>query len=89
MFNISHPKLVVCYILIVYLFVSVPINCTQGQIKCPNTNVCLLRRHLCDGDNDCGDGADEESVFCEQHPCGKGEFAHHDTQLIETISRLF
>ncbi len=44
------------------------------SVKCPNTNVCIMRRWLCDGDDDCGDGADENRLFCDSVPCGPGEF---------------
>ena len=52
-----------------------PVSCNDTfNVKCPNTNVCIRRRWLCDGDNDCGDNADENRLFCSSIPCSSTEF---------------
>ena len=51
---------------------TAPKNCSEGQAKCPNNNICLDRRYLCDGDNDCGDNEDENPLFCKNFTCRKG-----------------
>lgn len=50
-------------------------TCEAGRTKCPSNNICLDRLYLCDGDNDCGDNADENPVFCEKVACKKGWFS--------------
>jgi hypothetical protein len=52
------------------------------DVKCPNTNVCIMRRWLCDGDNDCGDSADENQLFCNSVPCAAGQFRCADHRCI-------
>ena len=47
---------------------------TGYNIKCGTTNLCVKRRWLCDGDDDCGDGSDEVTAFCAQHECDAKEF---------------
>ena len=46
-----------------------PIVCRGAQIKCPNTNLCIMPPDLCDNYDDCGDGADEKRDFCMATPC--------------------
>ena len=55
------------------LLLSAVRNCSTGQTKCPNNNVCLERRYLCDGENDCGGNEDENPLFCKNVSCTKGK----------------
>lgn len=50
-----------------------PIDCID-QFHCPNQNLCINRQYLCDGDNDCADGADETNCTCThtQFKCNDG-----------------
>ena len=47
---------------------------SPGLIKCGNNNLCIRRRWLCDGDNDCGDNSDEELTFCASRECERQDF---------------
>uniref|UniRef100_A0AC35U3P2 EGF-like domain-containing protein n=1 Tax=Rhabditophanes sp. KR3021 TaxID=114890 RepID=A0AC35U3P2_9BILA len=42
---------------------GLPIDCRGTKIRCPNTNICIQVSDLADGYNDCGDNADESSLF--------------------------
>ena len=42
------------------------ISCIHDMVICPYTNVCVFADSFCDGDNDCGDAADEDANICGQ-----------------------
>ena len=39
-------------------------QCPEGEVKCPNTNLCIEKAWLCDGDHDCHDNWDEQAQNC-------------------------
>lgn len=63
-------------------------ECPAGEFKCrsPPTsgttpgNQCILNRHRCDGQNDCGDWSDEEGCRSSQSDgsCASGEYQCFD-----------
>jgi len=56
------------------------VECVYDMVICPHTNVCVFADSFCDGQNDCGDDADEDpdicgmSIVARTHFCKKCEF---------------
>ncbi|XP_011852779.1 PREDICTED: low-density lipoprotein receptor-related protein 1B-like [Mandrillus leucophaeus] len=56
---------------------ALPRICKAGEFRCKNRH-CIQARWKCDGDDDCLDGSDEDSVNCsrtcqvDQFSCGNG-----------------
>jgi len=41
------------------------VECAPGNIECPGIpGHCVYEGWLCDGDDDCGNGSDENPAFC-------------------------
>ncbi|CAG5126006.1 unnamed protein product, partial [Candidula unifasciata] len=63
--------------------VCVPSNstCPSDQFVCSNGR-CLRERWVCDLDNDCGDGSDENSNLCALHTCDPKYFSCQNGRCI-------
>ncbi|XP_063725118.1 low-density lipoprotein receptor-related protein 2-like isoform X2 [Symsagittifera roscoffensis] len=65
--------------------------CEQGQgsgehthLSCEFAQKCILFRSVCDGVQDCVDGADEDANVCSMKTCEDDEFKCHNGRCIPT-----
>ena len=63
--------------------------CEQGQgsgehthLSCEFAQKCILFRSVCDGVQDCVDGADEDANVCSMKTCEDDEFKCHNGRCI-------
>ncbi|XP_077601200.1 low-density lipoprotein receptor-related protein 2-like [Stigmatopora nigra] len=70
-------------------FVFKPLKCSLGAQACKDNSECVLFIHLCDGENDCTDGSDEEecSSTCEhdQFQCAHGKMCIEKSQVCDDV----
>ncbi|XP_019713476.1 low-density lipoprotein receptor-related protein 2 isoform X2 [Hippocampus comes] len=60
----------------------VPLKCRNGFKACKDGLECVMYSHVCDGEEDCQDGSDEEECATE---CKADEFeCHHGNRCIQT-----
>ncbi|XP_027843018.2 low-density lipoprotein receptor-related protein 1 [Aphis gossypii] len=50
---------------------SIPNSCSADEFQCIKNKQCISKKYICDGDNDCGDGSDEDTS--KYGPCAKYE----------------
>jgi len=48
---------------------SIPNVCGENDFQCIKNKQCISKKFVCDGDNDCGDGSDEDTSI--EGPCCK------------------
>lgn len=52
-----------------------PNSCNPNdQFQCVGSKQCISKKHICDGDSDCGDGSDEDTSMIG--PCCKIFFSN-------------
>ncbi|XP_063688391.1 very low-density lipoprotein receptor-like [Bolinopsis microptera] len=44
-------------------------TCKGEQVKCPGGLQCIWENYICDGEEDCIDGSDENGTFCKGFTC--------------------
>ncbi|XP_074051346.1 SCO-spondin-like [Macrotis lagotis] len=49
------------------------LGCAEGEVPCHEGGYCVPQQWLCDNQDDCGDGSDEEG--CAPAGCGEGQFS--------------
>ena len=60
-------------------------NCPPGRWLCPSNERCILEAWVCDGVNDCGDGADEDGSVCGTLFISFGCFGCFDVWMFNCI----
>ncbi len=66
-------------------------TCLDGQWPClEGLPLCIHREWICDGENDCRDGSDEDHTMCSQTTCPPGNWKCQDgVQCIEESELCF
>ena len=66
--------------------------CEQGlsgsqdsHLSCEFAQKCILKESVCDGIQDCVDGADEDPNVCSRKTCQEGQFKCHNGRCITLV----
>lgn len=65
------------------------VQCRDDQFRC-DSNRCITRYWVCDGDKDCSDGSDEDPEECVNTTCSPTQFScavRLCTILLEVVKR--
>uniref|UniRef100_A0A671M3I7 Very low-density lipoprotein receptor-like n=1 Tax=Sinocyclocheilus anshuiensis TaxID=1608454 RepID=A0A671M3I7_9TELE len=69
----------------------VPLHCRLGFKPCKDGSECVLYSHVCDGENDCPDGSDEDvcAAVCSigQFQCAHGKKCIERRQLCDGVAQ--
>ncbi|XP_044534907.1 SCO-spondin-like [Gracilinanus agilis] len=60
------------------------LECAEGAVPCQESGYCVPREWLCDNQDDCGDGSDEEG--CAPLGCGEGQFSCSEGRCLPSSS---
>ena len=64
-----------------------PSNCREGQFQCRRNFRCVDARRVCDGEDDCKDGSDEDlETVCKDRTCLKEQFLCDGTRYSQIPS---
>ena len=42
-------------------------GCKEDQFACASGDECTINEYMCDGENDCADGSDENAEMCRKY----------------------
>lgn len=63
-----------------YLYIFLAYSCKSHEFRCRN-NLCVERKHLCDGIRHCPDGTDELEENCKDSIMGKQHIGIHYSHI--------
>lgn len=66
---------------------TTPVSCNRYEYHCRFSKRCVHISWLCDGENDCRYGEDEDKNLCSENKCSDKEFRCLNGQCIDSVYR--